>query len=79
MDVLNSFHGLKIIEDASMVNTIQDWSLSKSRARAERRLKRGYPQRMRYIKVPKQKIYIIGDNCAVMHPTLADKLRQQII
>ena len=50
MDVLYSFHGLKIIEDASMVNTIQDWSLSKSRARAERRLKRGYPQRMRYLK-----------------------------
>jgi len=74
---LNNFNGFKIIEDVSMVDTIQDWSGCKSRARAERRLKRGYPQRMKYIKVPKQEIYIF-DNQLVMHPEMAKKLREKI-
>jgi len=38
--------GFKIIEDASLTFFEEDWSEVRSRARAERRRKRGFPQRI---------------------------------
>jgi hypothetical protein len=66
--------GLIIIEDANLVDTTEDWSGCRSRARAERRRKRGFPQRVKIVGTPKKEAYRVGDKL-YMHPAMAAALR----
>jgi len=69
--------GLQIIEDRHMVDIVEDWSDVRSPSRAARRRKRGFPQRIRIMEVPKKEAYRMG-NKVVMHPVRAMELRRQI-
>jgi hypothetical protein len=74
-----SFNGMLIIEDHNLVVADgEDWSQVRSPARARRRRKRGFPQRIRTRYKPDTKVYRVGSNL-VMHPVVADALRRQIV
>lgn len=74
---LTSFSGLRILESDHMVDQVEDWSQVRSPARAERRRRRGFPQRIRIVEKPKQEVLRIGDTL-VMHPAIARELRAAI-
>lgn len=70
--------GLEIITNPTLiVEDGEDWSEVRSPARARRRLKRGFPQRIRTKYKPDPKIYRMG-NRLFMHPAIADTLRKEI-
>lgn len=69
--------GLKIIEDPNMLDYREDWSGVRSRSRAERRRKRGFPQRVVVRAYPKQEAYRVGDT-VIMHPEMARALRERL-
>jgi hypothetical protein len=80
LDVLGyhtTYAGLEIIEDASLTIFVEDWPEVRSRARAERRRKRGFPQRIKYTEKPRPDIYRLG-NKLVMHPETAAQIRRQV-
>lgn len=59
--------GLNIlINDELMSNTVEDWSNVRSYARAKRRLKRGFQQRISYRKAPKAEFIRLGESI-IMH------------
>lgn len=74
---LSPFGGIQIVEDANMLDWSEDWSGVRSPARARRRRKRGFPQRIRIVATPKKEGYRVG-NRIVMHPDLARALREII-
>lgn len=69
--------GLRIVESRD----VEDWSDVRSPSRAARRLKMGHKQRIKYLTVPSDKIYRIGD-AMVMHPAkvleLKSKLQEEV-
>ena len=65
--------GLRIVESPHMTEAFEDWSGVRSRARAERRRKRGFPQRVVIRSRPQKVIYQVGDTL-VMHPETARAL-----
>lgn len=69
-----SYAGLRIVEESTLVQVVEDWSDVRSPSRAKRRLKRGFRQRIRYRKEPSPKAYKI-DGAIIMHPETARKLR----
>lgn len=68
---------VEIVESIYMTKTVEDWSDCRSPSRAKRRMKRGFPQRMRHREVPRTDIMVI-DNRYVMHPDTARRLRERI-
>lgn len=71
------FGGMQIIEDRKMVDIVEDWSGVRSKSRAARRRKRGFPQRVVYREVPKKEVYQFQDKL-VMHPEMARILRNRL-
>lgn len=69
--------GLRIVESLAVTVPVEDWSDVRSPARARRRLKRGFPQRIRIRQEPDPNVYRIG-GALHMHPETARKLRHQL-
>jgi hypothetical protein len=67
-----------IIEDQHMEDRQEDWSGVRSPSRAKRRLKRGFPQRIRVFFTPKPDAYVINGDTYVMHPVTAARFREQL-
>lgn len=78
-DSPGTFGGVRIIADINMVDPIEDWSEVRSHARAKRRRKRGFPQRIKTRYVPKKHAYAMhGGRTLVMHPELAKELDREM-
>jgi len=70
---------VRIIEDANLLDTVEDWSRVRSPARAWRRRRRGFKQNIVTRHVPKKEIYSLdGGRTLVMHPEMARELRRQL-
>lgn len=69
-----TFMGLKVVTSPLLTETVEDWSDCRSPARARRRLKHGFPQRVKYREVPDKRVHQIGDT-VVMHPDTWQRLR----
>ena len=70
-------NGLRVIEDSSMVDTVEDWSGVRSPSRAARRLRKGLRKKPVPVKaVPKTTVYQIA-GALVMHPAVASALREK--
>lgn len=68
--------GARIVEDRSLVNMVEDWSLVRSPGRARRRRRLGHPQNIIIRAVPKTEVFSIdGGRTLVMHPEVATALR----
>ena len=66
------FGGIKfIVDDVVMSEEVEDWSDVRSPSRAARRRKRGFPQRIRMIRVAKRHGLNIGDRVIIHSETLA--------
>lgn len=72
-----NFAGLRIIESEHMVDQVEDWSQVRSPARAARRRRRGFPQRIRIVERPKQEVLQMGEKL-IMHPEIGRQLRAEI-
>ena len=74
------YAGVKIIEDASLVDAVGlDWSGCRSKARAKRRSKYGHRQRVKTAYAPKMQAFSIdGGRTFVMHPAMARELREKM-
>lgn len=72
------YNGMRVIEDATLVDAYEDWSLVRSPGRARRRRKKGCRQNIIIRAKPKEVGYIIGNTTIVMHPEMADLLRRHI-
>lgn len=71
------FGGVRIIEDANMFDTAEDWSNVRSPSRARRRMKYGHRQNIKFVHTPKKEAYSIdGGRTLIMHPAMAHALRQ---
>jgi hypothetical protein len=69
----------RIVEDASLVDTIEDWSGVRSPGRASRRRKLGHRQNITLKSVPRQEVYFLdGGRTMVVHPEVARAIEQQI-
>jgi hypothetical protein len=68
---------MRIIENASLVDMVEDWSNVRSHGRAERRRKQGHRQNIVMRAVPKKVVYQMGD-AMVMHPATAAELRRRL-
>lgn len=71
------FCGLRIIEDLNMVDAVEDWSEVRSPARARRRRKRGFRQRIKTAWTPKKVAYRLPDGSLVMHPETLRELERE--
>jgi len=70
---------VRIIEDASLVETIEDWSRVRSPARARRRRKRGFRQNIALRQVPRKTVYSVdGGRTLYVHPVIADAIRREL-
>jgi hypothetical protein len=67
---------MRIIEDANMLDSYEDWSAVRSPGRARRRRWK-HKQRIVTRYKPKTEAFQMG-NTLVMHPELARQMRQQI-
>lgn len=71
--------GLKIIESEHMVDgPFEDWSAVRSPARARRRRRKGYPQRIRTYWTPKPDLLRTSTGVFIGHPATVRKLRERI-
>lgn len=74
-----SYGGTRIIEDASLVDIIEDWSKVRSPSRARRRRKRGFRQNITLRQVPKKDVFSLdGGRTIVMHPEIAREFERQM-
>lgn len=79
MNIFDPLGSGKIIESRDMVDPVEDWSGVRSPSRAVRRRKRGFPQRIKIVYVPKKEaISMDGGRTVVMHPDMAAELRRRI-
>ncbi len=70
---------VRIIEDASLVDMVEDWSRVRSPSRARRRRKRGFRQNIVMRAAPKPDIYSIdGGRTIVMHPEVARVMKRRM-
>ena len=69
--------GLRLVEASNLFDEIEDWSRVRSPARAARRRRRGFPQRIVIRRVPKPEGYVIGGTL-FLPPETAAKLRAEI-
>ncbi len=70
--------GVRIIENDLLTVLAEDWSKVRSPSRAKRRLKQGHRQRIRHYYRPDPKAYKLPDGTVVMHPAMAQALRQRL-
>ena len=71
-------NGLRIIEDATLTDLVEDWSQVRSPARARRRRAK-YPQRILFYYKPKPDVFVIeAQGVMVMHPEIARELRRKL-
>jgi hypothetical protein len=76
--VISYFAGLRLVADPNMVDMVgEDWSRVRSPARAARRRKRGFPQRIRPVYAPKKEAYQAGD-MIVAHPAVIRELMERL-
>jgi hypothetical protein len=78
----NRIGGLRIIEDPGMLDPYEDWSQVRSPSRAKRRMRRHhrfkkFKQRMIVRYRPKKEALRLG-GALVMHPVMADALRNEL-
>lgn len=74
-----TFAGMRIISDINMVDPVEDWSDVRSPARARRRRKLGFRQRIKTIYVPKKHAYAMdGGRTLVMHPDVMRALELEM-
>lgn len=69
---------MRIIEDATLVDTVEDWSRVRSVGRAWRRRKLGHRQNIRITGKPKTSGYVMtikGEQVMVCHPSVAQRLK----
>jgi hypothetical protein len=70
------FAGIRIVEDGNLTVETQDWSGVRSPARARRRLKRGFRQRIVYGRKPDPRAYSLdGGKTYIMHPVTYEALK----
>ena len=64
---------IRIVESPFVPTTkeVEDWSACRSPSRAKRRLKRGHPQRMKVVTVPRNEVWIVGGSIYGSAPVLA--------
>lgn len=68
-----------IIESLHMVDgPFEDWSQVRSPSRARRRLRQGYPQKIRRYYTPKPDFLRLPDGALVGHPATVQALRTKI-
>jgi hypothetical protein len=69
----------RIVEDASLVDYVEDWSKVRSPSRARRRLKRGIRKSLPMKAVPNKTVYSIDNGrVLVMHPEVARAMERQL-
>jgi hypothetical protein len=68
----------RFVEDWQLVDRIEDWSGVRSPARARRRRRRGFPQRIKVFEVPKPEVYQAPGGMIIGHPVTIAKLKEQI-
>lgn len=69
----------RIVEDASLVDYVEDWSKVRSPSRARRRLRRGIRKSIPMKSVPNKTVYSIDNGrTLVMHPEVARAMERQI-
>ena len=69
--------GLVVIESWDMVRVVEDWSLCRSRSRAERRRRQGHRQNVRVKVSPRQDVILFGDKL-ICHPDVAARFRENM-
>ena len=72
---------IRFVEDIKLTDRIEDWSEVRSPARARRRRRRGFPQRIKVYLVPKADVFQIKTPLSltyVGHPDTIRKLKEQI-
>lgn len=57
---MHSFRGMPINTSLLLTVPYEDWSDVRSPARARRRMKRGYRQRIKYLQVPDPNVFVIA-------------------
>lgn len=77
MDNIGTWRGIQIVTDRNMVERVEDWSEVRSPSRAERRRRRGFPQRIKVAVKPSNKVITIG-NRAIMHPDMYAEFRRRM-
>jgi len=76
----NPYDGVRIIEDITLTDMVEDWSKVRSPSRARRRLRQGHRQNIRFLQVPKKRAFSIdGGRTLIMHPEMARQLRAMTI
>lgn len=71
------FGGIRIIENALLVDSVEDWSRVRSPSRARRRMRYGHRQNVRIVSKPRTDVLVVGTTW-FMHPMTADLLRKQL-
>jgi hypothetical protein len=68
-----------IVEDASLVDYVEDWSKVRSPSRARRRIKRGIRKSLPMKAIPSKTVYSIDNSrMLVMHPEVARAMERHI-
>jgi len=68
------FNGMKVVLNPMLVEgPFEDWSKVRSPARARRRLRRGFPQRITTYYRPSKRIFQL-DGHLVMHPAIWEEV-----
>ena len=75
--MLDTYMGMQIIISEYLVDTIEDWSDCRSPSRAKRRLKRGFPQRLKTKSIPKKDAFVF-DHKVMMHPELYEEFKRKL-
>ena len=69
----------RIVEDATLVDYVEDWSKVRSPSRALRRQKRGFKQNVFMRAVPNKTVYSIDNGrVRVMHPEVARAIERHL-
>ena len=69
----------QIVEDASLVDYVEDWSKVRSPSRARRRLKRGFRQNVIIRATPNKTVFSIDNGrVLVMHPEVARAFEREM-
>lgn len=71
----------RFVEDIQLVDRVEDWSGVRSPARARRRRRRGFPQRIKVYLVPKPSVFEYrapGGVTFYGHPETIAKLKEQL-
>lgn len=76
---LMPFNAVRVIEDRTLVDMVEDWSRVRSPSRAERRRRLGHRQNITMVAVPNKTVYSLDHGrTLIMHPAVAAVLRHQI-